>query len=509
MIALRKYQLDAIDDLRTKIRIGCQRLVLISPCGSGKTCMFSHMIAKGVDKGSRSLVIVHRRELVDQTLDKLQQFGVQAGVLMGNDRRRDDWLPVQIASIQTLSRRLDRLPQAQFIILDECHRAMAPSYDKVLDHYPKAIIVGATATPFRTDKLGLKDKFQDCVIAATPAQLIEEGYLVNYEAFAYDSPDLHKIPIVAGDFEKNALGLACNTKILVGSVVREYAAHALGRRAIVFAVNIVHSERLRDEFLAAGIPAAHVDCDTPKQERTETLRNFAAGQIHVLVSVGIFTEGWDCPAAEVCILARPTKSIALWIQMLGRVLRPSPETGKRKALFHDHSGGFLRLGFVDDDRDYSLTATPERVVDAHTCPACFAIFSRTKLGHCPNCNELIAVPEERAERGIGGGHDKIEVEGKRISRDEIERIRGRRQELGLTRPLSDQQLARAVAATREQKAAEFLRLKEVAQRKGFKEGFVAHQFRGSFSHWPKFTDEELARVEPAARPFFPLEKERA
>lgn len=503
---LRPYQVKAIERLREKIREGKRRLVLVMPTGGGKTIVASAMIHSAIAKGSRALFFAHRRELVDQTIDKLSQWGVHSGVIMAHDRRRDDWLPVQVASVMTLVRRLDRKPRADIVVVDECHHATSESYQKVLDAYPDAVIIGLTATPWRSDRVGLNDIYEDSILACTPAELMHIGALVEYEAFAYDAPDLHSIKIRAGDFDQKALGLACNTKVLVGAVVREYLAHAAGRRGIVFPVNIAHSNTLVDEFRTAGFSAAHVDCNTATGERKQAMDDFRSGKLTILSSVGVLTEGFDAPAAEVCILARPTKSLTLYLQMIGRVLRPSPDTGKQKALVHDHSGNMIRHGFVEDDRDYALTATPDRIHMLNTCPECFRIFAATKQGRCPHCNALIALPDTRAESG--GREKHLTVEGQRISRDAILKMRGKRAALQLDLELTDEQIALASVATRQQKAAEYLRLQEVQKRKNFKDGFVAHQFRSIFCHWPRFTDEELVGITPATTPFFPLPARR-
>ena len=186
--------------------------------------------------------------------------------------------------------------------------------------------------------------------------------------------------------------------------------------------------------------------------------------------------------------------------MLGRVLRPF--TGKSRALVHDHAGNLLRHGFADDDRDYALTATPSRVIAAHTCPACFSVFRALMKGVCPNCGTLVALPEERAE---SSREDKIQVDGRRISMDEIRKMRA------TCRPdLTDRQLARAAAATNEQRYAEHKRLVAVAQSKGFKPGFVSHQFRAVFGVWPVIRDKALYEATPAAdRPFFSLPNREA
>jgi superfamily II DNA or RNA helicase len=484
---LRPYQDAAIERLRQKIREGKRRLVLVMPTGGGKTVVAAAMIHSALARNSRSLFFAHRRELVDQTMEKLGSFGVEAGVIMAGDKRRDDYLPTQVASVQTLVRRLDRKPPADIVYVDECHHATSETYQRVLDAYPGAIIIGLTATPWRADRIGLGDIYDDFVLACTPAELMRIGALVYYDAFAYDAPELHDVRTTAGDFNQQDLGVACNTKVLVASVVTEYMRHAKGRRAIVFPVNVEHN--------------------TPTEQRKTTMQRFKTGDLTILSSVGVLTEGFDAPAAEVCILARPTKSLTLFIQMVGRVLRPCPETGKQRALIHDHAGNTIRHGFIEEDRDYSLLATPNTVRSLHTCPACHKIFSSLKEGHCPHCGELIGIIEDRSEPGERKKH--IYVDGERITREQIEKIRGKRAMAQLLLELTDEDLARAALASRQEKAAEYLRLQIVQQRKGLQDGFVAHQFRAVFSHWPKFTDDELAAAQPATKPFFPLRGRRS
>lgn len=496
---LRDYQSAVIEQLRAKIRAGRRRLVCCAPTGAGKTVIGGFMIQRAVANKLRCLFLAHRKELIDQTVEKLAVLEIPCGVLMADDSRRDDYHAVQVASVATLARRLDRLPPADLIIVDECHHATSASYRKIVDAYPKAVVIGLTATPWRTDKQGLADIYEDSVLAATPRELMDQGALVEADYFAYDAPDLHEVGTVAGEFNQKDLAVACNTNVLVGSIVREYTVHAHGRSAIVFPVNIEHSKRLVEEFKQAGYAAEHIDCDTPKIERGRAMEAFRAGSLTILSSVGVLTEGFDAPKADVCVFARPTKSLSLHLQMLGRVLRPF--TGKSRALVHDHAGNLLRHGFADDDRDYALTATPSRVIAAHTCPACFSVFRALKKGVCPNCGTLVALPEERAE---SSREDKIQVDGRRISMDEIRKMRA------TCRPdLTDRQLARAAAASREQKAAEFLRLQQVQEQRGFKRGFIANQFRACFGHWPRFRDEELKGIEPATAPFFALPKREA
>ncbi|MBI5545841.1 MAG: DEAD/DEAH box helicase family protein [Deltaproteobacteria bacterium] len=498
---LRPYQLAALEQLRAQLAAGRRRVVLVLPCGGGKTIIFSEVIRRSVELGRRSIVVVHRKELVDQTLAKLRAAGVFAGVVMAGFRATPD-RPVQVCSLQTLARRMDRLPPADLVIYDEVHHCMSNTARAVLDAYPDATVIGATATPWRSDKLGLAEVFEGEVVAATPRQLMALGALVPYEPFSYDCPDLHGVSTVAGDFNQRELGLACNTAVLVGNVVSEYQAHASGRPAIVFPVNVAHSKALTDQFQEAGYRAEHLDFSTPRADRDRMLAGFRDGSVQILSSVGVLTEGFDAPGAEVCILARPTKSLSLYIQMVGRVLRPAP--GKSKALIHDHAGNVLRHGFPDDDRDYSLTATPARTRELLTCSDCgFIAAAWLPDGTCPSCGSLQraplalptpSVPQERKDKEL--------VAGTRLDREGIERLRAAAAERG--RELTRAEAEKVFLATPAEKAAEYLRLCAVQQLKGFKPGFVGHQFRAVFGTWPRFKPTDLAGIRPAARPFLPL-----
>lgn len=502
---LRGYQIGAIEALRARVLAGIVRILLCAPTGAGKTIMASEIIRGAVQRGKRVLFVAHRKELVDQCFDKLCRFGVSAGVIMGTDKRRDDYWPVQIGSIQTLARRMDRLPPADVVIIDEAHHAVSNTYRFLVERYPGAVVLGLTATPWRLGKLSLADMFQELVLAATPAELMAMGALVGYEAFAYDAPDLHDVSTVAGDWNSRELALACNTTVLVGSVVREYLEHAAGRRGILFPVDVAHSNQLVAEFQRAGVRAAHLDCHTPKAERERILAGLSSGAVTIVSSVGVLTEGFDCPAAEVCILARPTQSLSLHLQMIGRVLRPADD--KTCALIHDHAGNLMRHGFPDDERDYSLTATPTRDRALHTCPFCKFLFGSIRSdGTCPKCGEVIA--EALKKRGGGDMPEpraaKVVVDGKRLSAAQIRAARAERERNNLRTDLTDVQLVRVAHATPEEKAAEYLRLMEVVRRKGFKPGFAARAYRDCFGVWPRFSDELLERVQPAVSPFLPL-----
>jgi len=500
---LRPYQARAIDALRGELRARRRRILLVSPTGSGKTVLFAEVIRSFLERSNQpAIVIVHRSELVDQALAKLHSVGIEAGVLMGADRRADASRPVQVASIQTLHRRLARgVPPAGLVIYDEAHHAASRSAREVLAAYPDAILLGFTATPWRGDKRGLGgDLFQALVVAATPSELIALGALVPCDPYAYDAPDLHDVPIVAGEYKRDALEVACNTSVLVGSIVREYQAHTPGKRAILFPVSCEHSRRIVDEFTAAGVTAAHIDWSTPHEDRRSAIDAFRTGSVLVLSSMGVLTEGFDSPSAEVCILARPTRSLALFVQMVGRVLRPS--YGKTHAIIHDHAGNIFRHGFPEDDRDYSLTDTPANDRDLQACTDCGYLVARWPPdGLCPKCGSIQNQPAEERE-AADKRRGKQQVEGQRLGRSEIEKIMARAKTLG--RELTPAQALKVARATREEKAAEYLRLARVAAQKGFKQGFISHQYRTTFGVWPKFSEGELARATAATRPFLPL-----
>jgi DNA repair protein RadD len=497
MMVLRPYQERAVGGLRAKIAAGKRRVVLVLPTGGGKTVVAAAMVLAAVARGKRVLFLAHRKELIDQTVAKLAAFGVACGVIMGNDPRRDDFHPVQVASVQTLSRRLDKRPPADLVMIDECHHATANTYREIADAYPTAVIIGLTATPWVK---GLAELFDDLVVAATPAELMALGALVRYDASAYDAPELHDVKLVGGDFNQKQLGLACNTSVLVGKVVEQYLEHARGRRGILFPVDVAHSMALVGEFQSMGVAAEHLDCHTPKTDRERILAGLASGAITIVSSVGVLTEGFDCPAAEVCLLARPTQSLILHLQMIGRVLRPCPETGKAKALIHDHAGNLLRHGLPEEERTYVLAPAPKRDVLMHTCPFCCLVFGALlRDGTCPRCGQLVQRPEEPLEGG-GGRAEKVVVEGRRLDLDEIRRMRAER---GARVDLDDDQLAKVASATMEEKAAEHKRLLAVEVAKGYSHGWAAHRFRETFGVWPRF-GEKYDNVQAAERPIVPL-----
>ncbi len=491
---LRPYQTRALDGLRRHLGSGKRRVLLVSPTGSGKTTIAAEMIRSATARGNRVLFLAHRRELIQQCSDRLDQFGVEHGVIMGTHPRHMPWLPVQVASVQTLARRMTRAdgtphpsrPTPDLVIIDEAHHARAGTYLGILKEFPGVASVGLTATPWRGDGKGLGELFEASVIAATPAELIGEGHLVHFSGFSYEIPDLDGVRVKGNDYDGLELAQCMSTAKMVGGIVEKYLEHAAGKRAVVFAVSVEHSQKIAAEFVAAGIAAEHLDGEAPNELRAAILARLASGATLVVSNVGVLTEGWDCPAVEVCILARPTKSCGLFMQMVGRALRPF--AGKELARIHDHAGCMVEHGTPDMDRDYSLEADSKKAKKSSgpavlVCPACMCTCPHG-ADVCPECGEVFEVRKR--------GREVMLVEGVAMTIDQI-------------RALHASHAETVSRATMTDKAAEWKRLDAVRRRKGFQPGFVAHAFKDQFGVWPRIPQELLDATPAATEPFIPLD----
>ena len=454
---LRAYQSSARAELRAaiaKLRSADkpQRVLLVSPTGSGKTTIASAIIEGAVAKGGDVLFLAHRKELIDQCSQRLDGAGVDHGILMAKHPRAAPWAHVQVASIPTLTRRLCNLPPATLIIVDEAHHARATTYTHILDRYPGVPVIGLTATPWRQDNRGLGELFEDLVVAARPHELIQQGHLVPYTGFAYDVPQLDKVKRTGGDYQNDGLALVMSNSQLAGNIVEQWQRHCAGKRTVLFAVNVAHSLALVARFQAAGVATEHVDGTTPKDEREGVLRRLARGETTVVCNVNVLTEGWDCPEVEVVILARPTLSVGLYMQMIGRGLRPS--SGKLICRIHDHAGNILRHGVPDLDRDYSLKSDnrkPPSLAPADAlrrCTQCFALFA-ADLANCPQCG-LAPVPRPRVIKE----QDGIAIPIEQLADESARRKR-----------YLDEQLL-------------------LAESTGRKRGWAAYRYKEKFGEWP-------------------------
>jgi superfamily II DNA or RNA helicase len=369
-IQFRDYQLRAIHDARVKIGAGVRRIVLNAPTGAGKTCIAAGIVQSAIAKGKRVLFLAHRRELIEQTVNKLVDAGVlHFGVIMAGNRLNSADAPVQVASIQTLIRR--ELPPADLIIIDEAHRASARSYLSVIANYPSAAVLGLTATPERTDGKGLDDIFQDMIVVETVPNLIEQGFLVKPVCYVGPTADLSGVRTKRGDYDEQQLADVMDKPKLVGDIIANWKRLAAGKPTAVFAVNVAHAEHIAAEFRAAGISAAMVSGETPRAEREAIIADWRRGYITVVVNVYVFVEGFDFPQMECVVLARPTQSVSLFLQAVGRVMRPAE--GKDSAIVLDHAGCCQLHGPPHIEREWSLEGMAKKrkhAKDADTLKVC-------------------------------------------------------------------------------------------------------------------------------------------
>jgi DNA repair protein RadD len=400
MTELRPYQSENVTALDALVP--GDRVLSVGPTGSGKTVIFCELIKRKVAKFKRVLVIAHRREIITQTSRKLYDNGVRHGIIQaGFDPRPME--PVQVASIATLYVRAIRseamrLPIADLVIVDEAHHSVAHTYSEIIKRYPEAIIIGFTATPCRGDGHGLGGIFNTLIEMPQVAALIDQKHLVPTLCYAPVDPDLSGVRVQAGDYAVGQLERRMNTDKLVGDIVTHWHKYGQNRPTVVFAVGVAHSIHLRDEFLKSGVTAEHLDGSTPKDERDAILKRLASGETTIVSNCQVLTEGWDCPETACTILARPTKSMGLFRQMIGRVLRPAP--GKVNAIVLDHSGAVYRHGLPEDHVDWSLSPDHKAVAPAHEarkqrdkkvlldCPACDTLSIRLGGQPCPNCGWL-------------------------------------------------------------------------------------------------------------------------
>ncbi len=400
--ALRPYQVKGYHGCRQLLAQGVFKILLVIPTGGGKTTVGSHVIQSAQDKGSRVLFLAHRKELIDQASRRLDDEGIDHGIIKAGNKRYYPLLTVQVGSVQTLSRRRHQRPPADLIIIDEAHHVNGKSYLDLLADYPDAVVLGLTATPFRTDGSGLGAVFNAMVNPVTMQELIDLRVLTPYRVFSTPmEPEWKKVKVKRGEFDNESVEKIVNTTELVGDIYAHWKKHAEGRQTVIFAHSLPHAIRIKAHFLDNGVQGEYLDADTPDDERDTVLARLASGEIRFVVNMGILTEGWDCPIVSCVILARPTKSCGLYIQMGGRGLRAYP--GKNDCIILDHGGNTARFGFLADDREFSLEgkAFKEKTaieISVRTCKNCFAIYRGPACVACGQANieaERVSYPETK------------------------------------------------------------------------------------------------------------------
>lgn len=459
---LRGYQQRALQQIRQAIASGHHKIMVCSPTGSGKGVLLSEIIRLAHSKGQTVLFLVHRQEILFQVSDYLNHHGIAHGIIKAGVQHEDHH-PVQLASFQTLHRRKKSpfIQAADLVIIDEAHHSTASTYLEVIELFSKKIILGFSATPARQNGLGLGNLFETMIQVATIQELTEQGYLAPVRYFAPVRPDLSGVRTTAGDYNQKDLEPVMLEKGLVGKLVEHWLQFGESRQTICFATCVKHSLAICQQFRQHGITAEHVDGTTKTEDRESIVDRFKRGAIKVLVNCQVFTEGVDVPEIGCVILARPTKSLPMYLQMVGRGMRTV--TGKTDCILLDHAGACLQHGFVHEVESWELDTTSKttnkqqerrkkKESEPICCPVCTFIYTgRLQCPHCGNIPELKQFPKD--VEYIDGQLGEIVYKSKK-AKPEPDRRQWYRE------------------------------LKRHAVSRGYSTGWAAHAYREKFGTWP-------------------------
>jgi superfamily II DNA or RNA helicase len=444
---LRPYQERAIEALKRSIAAGHRRPMLQLPTGAGKTLLAAHIVSSALGKTKRVAFVVPKLSLIDQTVAAFEGEGISAvGVMQGRHERTDETQPVQVCSAQTLARR--SRPQADLVIVDEAHELHKSVLSWIDDpDCASLIFIGLSATPWSP---GLAEYYDDHVVAATAEDLIRDGYLCDFVAFAPSVPDLSGVSTVAGEFHQGQLAHAMDTRELVGDVVETWLRRGEARPTLAYCVDLAHARRVRAALEAASVAAEYIEGNTSLEDRAQVFDRFRAGETKVICNVGTLTVGVDLPLASCIVDAKPTRSKMLFVQTIGRGLRTAP--GKDKLVILDHAGNHLRHGFVtqvcgklrrakvEEPGEEKGTAGDE----IKLCRECHAVLSRF-AEQCGQCGAVIP----------GKGKSVKVAEGELIE---------------LKPP---------------DKSTFYAELRLIAAARGYKAGWPDHVYKERFGVWPR------------------------
>ncbi|PWT72141.1 MAG: hypothetical protein C5B60_09945 [Chloroflexi bacterium] len=387
MTELRDYQSDALKALRETVSHRVLRIVLQAPTGSGKTRVAADVVEGALRKGNRLTFVVPAISLVDQAVEMFYAEGIKDIGVIQADHVMTDWSkPVQVASIQTIRSR-GKFPQSQVVIFDEVHQLH--KWHVVWLRHPEwqqTPFIGLSATPWTK---GLGRYFETLLVMSTTKELIDQGYLSKFKVFAADHPDLTDVKTVRGDYHEGQLSNVMQQDALVANVIETWRRLHNKDKTFLFAVDCAHAQMLQARFTDAGISCGYQDAYTSIADRAALKRAFHNGEVRVISNVGTLTVGVDYDV-RCLVLARPTKSEMLYVQIIGRALRTAE--GKEHALILDHTDTTARLGMVtdihhehlDDGRFRQKKTAERKPALPRPCPKCaFLIPVGAKL--CPEC----------------------------------------------------------------------------------------------------------------------------
>ena len=404
-VNLRQYQQEGVNNIRLSYMQGRRSVLYVLPTGGGKTVIFSHIAEQAAKKGNRVCILVHRTELVDQSSESLSKIGVDHGIITAG-QEMDLSKTVQIASVFTLVRRLHLVPPDFFglLVVDEAHHAVAGSWKKTIDHFVNAKVLGVTATPERLDGKGLGNYFQDMVVGEDTAWLTANGFLAPTKVYAPPSKlDRQLISKRGGDFAMEEAEDQMMQGKIMGDAVTHYKKHIYPASAIAFCCTVAHAEAVAKAFQDAGINGVSLTGDNAKKTRKDSIKKLGTGEIKVLTSCQIISEGTDVPTVGGAILLRPTQSLSLYLQQVGRCLRPAE--GKKFAIINDHVGNSITHGLPNQPRDWSLEGKKIRekvkAPPLKICDGCFAVVPISAT-ECPDCGHIFKVKEKKEYIHIDG-----------------------------------------------------------------------------------------------------------
>lgn len=455
---VRPHQEASIRLLRESLRTGHRRPLLQIPTAGGKTYVATLIIESARERDKRVLFLVDAISLIDQTVAAFYEAGLHSISVIQSDHVMQDWSkPLQIASVPTLQRRR-AMPPAELVIVDEAHRRNAWLHGLMArEEWAKIPFIGLSATPWSR---GLGNVYDDLIIPVTMRELIDQGYLSHFRVYAVAHPDLTGVKTVGGDYHEAQLAEVMSDGGLVADIVMTWMQRSEGRPTIAFCVDRAHAKKVQLRFEQAGVPWGYIDAYTTREERTAIQRQLDAGEISGVANVGCLTTGVDWKLGCI-ILARPTKSEILYVQMIGRGLRVNE--GIPDCLVLDHSDTTLRLGFVDDINHPTLCTAKKgekkppapKPPTPTECPKC-SFLKPAKTQECPACGFK---PERSSHLE--------EAEG------ELVPVTKRKSKTPPTRAEQQSWLAQ---------------LTTIARTRTYASGWPSQTFRKKFGHWPDGLD---------------------
>lgn len=383
---LRDYQEELVDGIKQSMIAGNHSIIVQSPPRSGKTVVMAHIAKGATDKNNQVLFFSHRKEINEQVYKTFEVNNVNMNL-------------VTIGGVQSLVRKLDKLPKPTIILIDEAHHSKASSYKKIIDHFPDAYKLLFTGTPIRLDGSGFDDIAEDIILGKSVKWLQDHGRIAPFKYYAPLMIDMSRLKKRAGEFTKGSVDETMKT-VIYGDVIKHYEKLAKGKQAIVYTHSVEASENVSKAFNEAGYNSIAVSGKTPREARETAMQAFRNGELKIMVNCELFTEGIDLPNVDVCIMLRPTQSLSLYLQFAMRAL--NPREGKT-AIIIDHVGNVERFGLPNQDREWSLQGIVKKKQTAkigeptvRVCEKCFATYwSITRT--CPECGHESPLTKKEIE----------------------------------------------------------------------------------------------------------------